>query len=197
VGATYGQGTWVKGKVDYAGRIKNDQEDVTLLKDVESFRLRASLDFQPSDRIAFGGGYSRRERELPDIDVTVDGDVATGYGRYELKQWGSLSANYSYANDAYDDLAGNFDTESHIVTGRAEFTRIKKLQLAGGVTYMDIGKDLDIEKSSLFAEGSYRVLRDYKVEVQYNVYNYDDYILLDRYYTANVVRFNLVYDLKL
>jgi len=196
-GATYRQGRWISAKFDYAGRIKNDQEDLTLLKDVEAFRVRGSLDLKPIEQLAFGGGYSRRERELPDIGVKVDGDVATGYGRYEMRSWGSLGADYSYSNDDYRDLAGRFATESHIVTGRADFTRVKNLRLAGGVTYLDIGKDLNIEKSSVFAEGSYRVLRDYRVEVQYNVYNYDDYILIDRYYTANVVRFNLVYDLKL
>jgi hypothetical protein len=63
------------------------------------------------------------------------------------------------------------------------------------VAYLDIGKDLNIEKSSIFAEGAYTILRDYQIEVQYNVYNYDDYILIDRYYTANVVRVNLVYNL--
>ena len=128
--------------------------------------------------------------------MKVDGDVASGYGRYAVGSWGSVGADYSYSNDDYRDLAGRFATVSDIVTGRADFTRVKNLRLAGGVTYLDIGKDLDIEKSSVFVEGSYRVWHDYRVEVQYNVYNYDDYILLDRYYTANVVRFNLVYDLK-
>ena len=98
---------------------------------------------------------------------------------------------------AWGRLAGKFDSDSHIVTGRIEFNRIKNLRLAGGATYLDIGRDLDIEKSMLFAEGSFKVLNDYHLEVRYNVYNYDDYILLDRYYTANVVRINLAYDLHL
>jgi hypothetical protein len=144
-----------------------------------------------------GGGYSKRERELPDIGVEVDGEVASAFGRYEYKGWGSLSADYSYTTDAYKDLAGGFDASSHIVTGRAEFARIRNLRLAGGGTYLDIGKDLDIEKSMFFVEGAYRVLRDYRLEVRYNMFNYDDYILLNRYYTANVVRINLAYDLHL
>jgi len=196
-GATYRHGSRFSAKVDYAERTKDDQEDLTLLKDVESSRIWGSLQLKPTDQVAFGGGYSKRERTLPDIAVSIEGDVVNGFGRYDLERWGSVSADYSYANDEYDDLAGRFDTESHIVTGRAELTRISNLRLAGGVTYMDIGKDLDIEKSSLFAEGAYKILRDYTLEVHYNVYNYDDYILLDRYYTANVVRINLVYDLKL
>jgi hypothetical protein len=29
--------------------------------------------------------------------------------------------------------------------------------------------------------------------VKYNVYNYDDYLILGRYYTANVIWFNVGY----
>ncbi len=187
----------VGAQVDYAGRVKKDTEELTLLKDVEASRFRASLNLEPVNHVVLNGGYSRRERELTDIGVKVDGDVVNASGRFDQERWGSLSGDYTYSIDKYRDLAGRFDANSHIVTARAEFVRIRNLRLAGGVTYLDIRKDLDIEKSMLLAEGSYRVLRDYHLEVKYNVYNYDDYILLDRYYTANVLRINLAYDLHL
>ena len=196
-GAAFRYDKHVSAKVDYAGRVKKDQEELTLLKDVEASRIRGSLQLQPIDGIVVGGGYSKREREMPDIRVEADGEVTSAFARYEYKGWGSLSADYSYSTDAYRDLSGRFDASSHIVTGRAEFGRIRNLRLAGGGTYMDIGKGLDIEKSMVFAEGAYRVLKDYRLEVRYNMYNYDDYILLNRYYTANVVRINLAYDLHL
>jgi hypothetical protein len=71
------------------------------------------------------------------------------------------------------------------------------LRLAGGATYMKIRENLDIEKSMAFVEGDYALPRGYHLEIKYNVYNYDDYILLSRYYTANVVRINLGYDFRL
>lgn len=188
---------YVNAKFDYASRIKKDQEELTLLKRVEASQISAKLEVQPRDRVVLGGGYSKRERELSDIGVEADGDIWSAFGRYDYKGWGSVSADYSFSADEYRDLAGNFDTDSHIVTGRIEFNRIKDLRLAGGATYLDIGRDLDIEKSMVFLEGAYKVLNDYHLEIRYNVYNYDDYILLNRYYTANVVRINLAYDLHL
>jgi hypothetical protein len=185
----------LQAKVHYAERVKKDQEELTLLKDVEASRIRGSLEVRPLDALVVGGTYARRDREFPDIGVDMNGDVVSGFGRYERTGWGSVGADYSYSLDEYRDLVGRFDTDSHIVTGRAEITRVKNLRLGGGVAYLDIGKDLNIEKSSIFAEGAYTILRDYQIEVQYNVYNYDDYILIDRYYTANVVRVNLVYNL--
>ena len=196
-GASFRYRKLVSAKVDYAGRNKKDQEEVTLLKDIESSRWRASLHLQPVSRVSVSGSYARRERELTDLGVKVDGDVVNASGRYDREGWGSLAADYSYSLDKFQDLTGRFDANSHIVTARADVSRIRNLTLAGGLTYMDIRKDLDIEKWLVFAEGSFRVLRDYRLELKYNAYNYDDYILLDRYYTANVWRINLAYDLHL
>jgi len=182
--------------VDYAGRVKKDQEDLTLLKDIESSRVRAKLEVRPLDRLTVGADYARRERELPDIDVSVNGMVAGTFLRFEMPGWGSLSGDYSHAEDEYVDRVARFDTNSDIVTGRVDVSYIRNLNLGGGVTYLDIGKDLDIEKSIVFVEGALKLFDRYHLEVKYNAYNYDDYILIDRYYTANVVRVDLGYDLR-
>jgi hypothetical protein len=186
---------YVTARVDYAGRNKDDLEDVTLLKDLESYQFRGKLDVRPIDRLSLGGGYAKRHREFTDIHVVSDGKVWNGSARYDYERWGSVSADYEYSEDEFTDLLAPYATDARIVTGRVEFTRIRNLHLAGGVTYLDIRKDLNIEKSMVSVEGSYRLLRDYQLEVKYNVYNYDDYILLNRYYTANVLRINVAYDL--
>src|SRR5512140_1947540 len=190
-------GKYVTARVNYAGRNKNDQEDLTLLKDIESNRLRARLQVQPIEPLAVGGGYARRERECPDIRVKSDGEAANGFARYTYAGWGGLSAEYSYSNDTFRDRAGGFDSRSDIATLRGDFDRIKDLRLGSGVTYLNIGRDLDIEKWLVFVEGAYRFRNKYLIEAKYNAYNYDDYILVGRYYTANVLRMNVGYDFNL
>lgn len=194
-GATLRPGRWLNARFDYAGRVKNDQEDLTLLKDVESSKIRGRLELKPFTWLSFGGDYAKRRRELPDIGVAVDGIVTGAFLRWDVRKWGAVSADYSHAIDTYDDRLAPFNTLSDIVTARAEVTRIKRLNLASGVTYLDIGRDLDIEKSIVFVEGGYQLAKRYHLNVKYNAYNYDDYVLLDRYYTANVVRVDLGYDL--
>jgi hypothetical protein len=186
----------VNARVDYAGRVKKDQEELTLLKDIEASRVRARLEVRPVELLTLGGDYSKRERELPDIGVSVDGTVAGASLRYEVPSWGAVSADYSHAEDEYVDRLAGFTTQSDIVTTRLEVARIPNLRVAGGFTYLDIGKDLDIEKSMVFAEGTLKLAERYHLGVKYNCYNYDDYVLLDRYYTANVVRVELGYDLR-
>jgi hypothetical protein len=131
-GTAFRHGKLVNARVDYASRVRKDQEELTLLKDVEASQVRAKLQVQPHDDVVLGGTYSKRERELPDLGVTVDGDVSSAFGRYDVKGWGALAADYSFSTDDYKDLGGGFHTESQFATGRVEFERIKGLRIAGG-----------------------------------------------------------------
>lgn len=182
-------------RLDWTGRVKRDMEELTLLKDVYALKFRGRVDYKPTARFTLTGDYSRRERELPDIGVTMNGSVAGAVVRYEVPKWGALMADYSHGVDEYVDLMAGFETESDVVSARVEVSRIRNLKVASGLTYLDIGRDLDIEKSLVFVEGSLKLGGRYHLGAKYNCFNYDDYILLDRYYTANVVRVDLGYDL--
>jgi hypothetical protein len=195
VGATL-RGAWHSARVRYASREKKDTEARTLLEDMESSRFRGDLEILPAKDLALTAGLNVREREFPNIDVKSKGESVRTGARYSYPVWGNASATYTYSNDEYTDLADGYDVRSHVVTGRLDFERIKDLRLSTGLTYMEAGKDLDIEKSILFFEGAYTVQDDYHFEVKYNVYNYDDFVLLGRYYTANVVWFNVAYDFQ-
>lgn len=186
---------FASAKVRYAGRAKKDKEELTLLKDVDAMRIRADLEITPVKGVAVGTGFKIHEREYPDINVEAEGHSITARGSYKHDVWGGVSFDYAFSKDEYTDLAGGFDADSNIITGRVDLTRINPLRLSSGVTYLDIGQDLDIEKSIIFIEGAYKFLDDFHLEVKYNIYNYDDYVLVDRYYTANVLWLNVAYDL--
>ncbi len=194
-GTTFRPDRRITFRLDWADRVKKDQEELTLLKDIDASRVRVELEARPIDRLTISGDYTKRERDMTDIQVSVDGEVTGAVVRYELTGWGAVSADYSHADEQYVDLYAGFGTVSDIVTARVDVARIRNLTVAGGVTYLDIGGDLNIEKSMVFVEGALRVAQRYRLEAKYNCYNYDDYILIDRYYTANVFRIDLGYDL--
>jgi len=181
--------------VNYADRIKVDEEERTLLQDIEASRFRADAEVKPIAGLVVGGGFNTRDREYPDINVEAKGDLVRGRAGYTYTGWGGVSGDYSYTQDRYTDLVGSFNVNTHIVTGRVDLDRIPNLHLSGGVTYVRVLEDLDVEKSILFFEGKYTVRNDLHLAAKYNIYNYDDYVLLDRYYTGNVVWFSVAYDL--
>jgi len=69
-----------------------------------------------------------------------------------------------------------------------------KVKAGAGVTFMSISEDLDIDKSILSFDLGYALPRGFSVDAKYNVYNYDDYLVDGRYYTANVVWVNVGYE---
>ena len=106
----------------------------------------------------------------------------------------TVTADYTYALDELGDRVSSFDTESHFVTARIDLGFRDFLRLGAGVNYIDVGKDLNIEKSTVLLDAEYIFQERYHLEVRYNVYNYDDFLLIERNYTANVVWIDLGYD---
>ena len=141
--------------------------------------------------------YVDRVREFTIIDVKATGQRYSAYGRWAEAGLGALNIDYSYSKDVYDDRVAGFSADNNTITGRLDFEMVQDLRLSAGVTWLKIGEDLDVEKSILMFEGHYAFMDDWFVEAKYNVYNYDDYVLLDRYYTANVIWLNLGYNISL
>jgi hypothetical protein len=195
VGGDFDYRRYVLLRVFYSNRTKNDQEKQTLLQDMEAERVRGDLKFQiVKDVLSIGGKYINGEREFVDIGQKSKGQRASGFLNVAYPGWFTLIGDYYYTLEEHKDLVGSFETNSHNVTSRLAFDRVQGLYLAVGGAYIDVGKDLDIEKSTVFFEGRYVTPQGIRVEFKYNVYNYDDYLIRDRYYTGNIVWFNLGYD---
>jgi hypothetical protein len=187
----------VKGlsaKLEYASRAKNDEEKTTLLQDIDTATLVAKLQYDWNDALVLGAVYRDREREFPDINVESKGKNVNSYGRYTYRGWGTIGAEYTYSDDDYTNLVGGFKQTTHTVTTRLYSEWIRNLRGGAAVTYLDVGGDLDIRKAIFSIEAEVRILEKYRAEVKYNYYNFDDYIILSRYYKANVVWINVAYD---
>jgi hypothetical protein len=197
VGGTFDYRKRVYAKVSYANRTKTDSEKLTLLQDIETERLRADLKLKIMDELTIGGRFVDGERTYPDINTSSKGQWTNAYLDYKLPVWFSIWGDYVYRVEEHDNLVGTFDTNSHILTSKLTFDRVKDLYLGFGATYLRVREDLDIEKSILFFEAAYTLARLYHFEVKYNIFNYDDYVVTERYYTGNIVWFNVAYDFNL
>jgi len=192
----------ISGRVTFDGRDGEDEENTTLLRDSESQRWDVRVDAHPISALALGVRGSDRERKYPDIGVKSCGTAGTAYAawREPIKvatlpvSITEVGVEYTYADDEYHNLWGRQHVVSNAVTGRAAVTVFHSLDLSGSFTYLELDKDLDLEKSMVSVGAAYRFPHGLLADVKYNVYNYDDYLLLDRYYTANVVWFNVGYE---
>jgi len=196
VGGSFDYKGRMNARVRYTNRSKTDEEKRTLLQESETQSFLGSVSAKPIENLTVGGRYMNRNRDLPDIEVEIDGKTFNVFAGYSFRNWGSLRADYAYAQNKYDDRVGSFETLNQTITSRLQIDYIENLHLSAGLAYIDIGKDLDIEKSTLFFEAQYTHLDRYHIELKYDVYNFDDFVIADRYYTANVVWVNVGYSFQ-
>jgi len=190
----------VNGHVSYAVRNKDDNESLTLLKDTEYDRLEANVDGHPTRDLTVGARFANRTRKMPDIGSEAKGLIATGYATWQGAPTGDeklvtsdLGVDYSYSDDDYDNIWGEQHVVTHAVTGRVGVVVDQRIDLKGAVTFLKMKEDLDIEKSILSFGAGYRFANGLSADAQYNVYNFDDYLIASRVYTANVVWVNVGY----
>ncbi len=193
----------ISGSVSYATRNKEDEEDRTLLKDTEYTRSEAKIDARPIAGLSLGGRVAERTREMPDIGSEAEGLAASAYANYRYdysRDAGviatTLGVDYRYADDDYDDIVGEYHVTSQFVTGRIDLDIYQKITAAAAVHFITLDEDMDIEKSILSFELAYTFRKSYDAKVKYNVYNYDDFLVADRFYTANVVWIDFGYALS-
>ena len=141
-----------------------------------------------------GLGYNVRDRELPDIGVESNGESCFAAIRF-LSSYPQLGPDcpgptpitrrrvHRISGRRLPTSTSNTSSPPGQIWNAFPDTRL----LGEGVTWVDCGpRIMDIEKSIRLHGGeSTPSPEDYHFEVKYNVYNYDDFILLDRYYTAN------------
>ena len=190
----------VSGRLGWSTRNKDDDEDLTLLRDTEYARTEARVDATPMPALSVGARVADRTRKMPDIGAEASGRAASVYGRYQFDRGDdgatsstSVGVDYRYADDDYDNRVAAYRVKSHIVTGRVETNLYRRASAGAAVTYMSLEEDLDIEKSVLSFHVGYRFAGAYDVDVKYNAYNFDDYLVAGRFYTANVVWVNVGY----
>lgn len=190
----------ISGRVSYDGLDKNDAEDSTLLRDSESQRLDVRVDARPLSPLTLGARFSDRERKYQDLGTKTDGIAATAYAAWreatarDFIAVSELGVEYTYTDQDYDNLFGEEHIVSNAVTGRVGLTLWENLGVTGSFTYLEMGEDLDLDKSIVSVGASYRFSRGFLADVTYNAYNYDDYVLINRFYTANVIWFNVGYE---
>ncbi len=190
----------VSGRIAYDSRDKDDQEATTLMRDSQSERWDVRVDGNPMQPLTLGARFSDRSRDLTDLGTTADGIAFTAYGAWrelpgtEMIAVTEVGVEYTYADDEWTNLYAGQHIVTNVVTGRVGLTMWEALDLTGSFTYMSASEDLDLDKSIISVGAGYRFGGGFLADVKYNVYNYDDYLILSRYYTANVVWFNVGYE---
>lgn len=117
----------------------------------------------------------------------------------EENSLGLFTVAYSYADGDYTNDSGKFAYREHVLSGDFESNAIGPFTFKVGGTYLRAKEDLDYERTVLRFGADWAFRPGHRLEVLYSAFNFDNYIdpspIYSEYYTANVVRVNLIKEL--
>ena len=181
-------------RAEFGSRAEEMFAGSRVLGDVDQTKHRVTVKYKFSDYNYIRGKMMLRSRESDYLGTEVDFWRGALDGYYKLTTYADLSIGYNYTEGEYTNMTAMFEFSDHLIYGDLilnEPLSLKGTVLSFGGMYYKSKRDLDIEKITLRFGAEYNLFRDYYLEADYDVHNFDDLTVLDRYYTANIVTISL------
>ena len=142
--------------------------------------------------------WDGRIRKNDDLTSKVTYNVLSGELNLSRPKLGRLAVTYSYYTGSYKNESDvtSYEFADHVLAGHVYPVDYRNFTVDGGGTYYRSRRDQDIEKFSVDFGVSYRFPKNYRVEARYDVFNFDDFLFIDKYYTANIVEVSLIKDVQ-
>lgn len=176
-------------------RVRGDQDEI-------KHRMAVRYRFNDSDYLR--GKTTMRNRENDKIGTEIDFWRLSFDGYKKMNSFAGISAGYNYTKGEYTGRnASTFEFIDHMVYGDLYLVDPLKgfyhdipMEEAGmilkfGGMYYKSERDLDVERITLRFGLKLKLARDYFLEADYDVQNFDDLTVDDRYYTANIVTISI------
>lgn len=135
--------------------------------------------------------HENRKRENDDIGSTVDFDRLSADLVFARDALGELTGSYALLQGEFHNSDSQFEFTDHILSGSWRSPLYHRLQAGVEGTYYRSKRDLDVESFSLRLTGSYMFIEGYHLGASYAAHNFDDLLVYDGYYTANIVEIYL------
>jgi hypothetical protein len=193
----YGSG-WFKPvpqaelRAEYGNRAEDVKEGVRLIGNEDFNRFRVSGKYRHTDIGSIAIKYEGKVRKNDDIGSKVTLNRATIDCGVTFKKYAMLTAGYSYGKGDYENATQQFKFADHLLYGDVTSMEYHHLTASAGATYYRSKRDLNVESFNIRCSATLRFYNDLRLEAIYNVHNFDDFLVRDEYYTANIVEINLI-----
>jgi hypothetical protein len=181
---------------EFGSRAEDVKDGVRLLGNEDRTRYRLAAKYNKLKSGSIELKFENKQRKNDDIGSKADFNRLGADASLILKKWGDLAAGYSFSTGKYENRTQTFEFRDHVLYGSLNLHEYHNLTGACEATYYRSQRDLDVESYNLRLTAGYRFVKNHHLEVVYNLHNFDDYLLLDNYYTANIVEINLIKELS-
>lgn len=179
-------------RAEYGTRTEDVKESVRLVGDEDINRYRFSGKYRFTDVGNIALKYEGKVRKNDEIDGKVTLNRVTFDCGVTLKKYATITVGYSSGKGDYENATQQFKFTDHLLYGDAISQEYHGLTVGAGVTYYRSKRDLDVESFNIRCSAALRLYDDMRLETIYNAHNFDDLLVRDDYYTANIVEINLI-----
>ncbi len=193
---------WIKPKsyldfrAEYGFRAEKVDEGSRLLGDEDRNRFKISGKYRHDRYGSIRIRYEIRTRNNDQLGSEVDFDRVAFDWVFLISEYADLTGGYSYSVGDYTNMEQEFEFRDHLVYGDILSHEYYNVQAGAGLVYYRSKRDTDVESIALHFSGRYKLPDSYYFEVKYNVNNFDNFLVNNEYYTANIVEINLTKDLS-
>ncbi len=182
---------------DFGNRDEKVRSGSRLTGDEDRNRLKLSAKYRLPTFGTLQARFENSKRSNDQIGSQVDFQRLTVDASVTDDRYGTLTGGYAYSTGDYDNVDDDlrFEFQDHLVYGDVMTQEYRNLAAGFGATYYRSKRDLDVESFTLRFSGDYRIMEDHHLLVVYHVHNFDDFLVTDKYYTANTVEVSLTKDI--
>ncbi len=178
---------------------RNDEEvkqGSRLIGDEERSRYRAGLKYNADKYGKIQLKFESKIRENEQLGTEVDYKSLGASYSVEISRYGFLTGGYTYSKGDYTNISEDFEFTDHTVYGDITTLEYYRTTAGFGISWYRSQRDLDVESFILRFSAIYNIYPGYKIEGRYNVHNFDDFMVRDKYYTSNVVEIKIIKDIS-
>jgi hypothetical protein len=179
-------------KFEQGIRAEEVDEGSRLVGNEDRTRTRIYGTFKGSEQFTLKAGFELKSRENDQIGTSADYDRIYLEPVINYSDNLTLSGGYSLSRGEYENTVNTFEFRTHQVFGNIDIRPFEMLTGGFGIDYFRNEEDLDSEAINLLFRAVYSYDHGLRGELTYRVLNFDDLLIIDKYYTGNIVEFNLI-----
>jgi len=184
-------GEFFEFRGEHGFRSEDVNDGARLIGDEDRFRFKFSARYKRPECGSITFRYEGKSRENDQIGSEIDFSRIGTDVETVLRNYGNFTAGYSYSRGEYENTEGQFEFADHVLYGDITTREYKGFDAGFGATYYRSKRDLDVESFTLRFRAGYRFMDDHRIDIKYNVDNFDDFLVRDKYYTSNIVEISL------
>ena len=176
----------------YRFKTRKDPDFSTLTGEYNQDNKLLKVRYEPVEKVNIQMRYQEKIRDNKDIDTKAESQGLYSNLFVRLREECNLTFYFNLLDWDFHNFQTDYQTSNRTYGLTINLKPIQSFKLKGGASYLELSKDLDINKYSFSVGLSYELLKGYAVEADFERFKYEDMITSENDFDANVFKIGVL-----